>query len=171
VALLFRVAICLLRTGAERVSVCSRLFVAALLLGLTTPLAGQKGPRPDTLAVTTAAVTIRAQPLVNAQALGTLPARTQVRLRACAGGWCSVSNRQLAGYVLEEYLSRTLAQATLGQARGFVNPQARRPASPTRTADNQPPAGATAQCRDGSYSFSQHRSGTCSHHGGVARWL
>jgi hypothetical protein len=33
------------------------------------------------------------------------------------------------------------------------------------------PAGATAKCGDGSYSFSQHRSGTCSHHGGVAQWL
>lgn len=33
------------------------------------------------------------------------------------------------------------------------------------------PAGATAQCSDGSYSFSQSRSGTCSHHGGVATWL
>ncbi len=33
------------------------------------------------------------------------------------------------------------------------------------------PAGAKAQCRDGSYSFSQHRQGTCSHHGGVGRWL
>jgi hypothetical protein len=33
------------------------------------------------------------------------------------------------------------------------------------------PAGATAQCRDGSYSFSQNHRGTCSHHGGVARWL
>jgi Protein of unknown function (DUF3761) len=33
------------------------------------------------------------------------------------------------------------------------------------------PAGATAQCADGTYSFSQHRQGTCSHHGGVARWL
>ena len=32
------------------------------------------------------------------------------------------------------------------------------------------PAGASAQCRDGTYSFSQHRSGTCSHHGGVAVW-
>src|ERR1044072_1822904 len=37
--------------------------------------------------------------------------------------------------------------------------------------DSGPPAGATAQCRDGSYSFSQSRRGTCSHHGGVARWL
>jgi hypothetical protein len=33
------------------------------------------------------------------------------------------------------------------------------------------PEGATAQCRDGSYSFSQSRRGTCSHHGGVAKWL
>jgi hypothetical protein len=33
------------------------------------------------------------------------------------------------------------------------------------------PAGATAICGDGTYSFSQSRSGTCSHHGGVARWL
>jgi hypothetical protein len=34
-----------------------------------------------------------------------------------------------------------------------------------------PPAGATARCQDGTYSFSQSRSGTCSHHGGVAEWL
>lgn len=34
-----------------------------------------------------------------------------------------------------------------------------------------PPPGATAVCRDGTYSFSQSRSGTCSRHGGVARWL
>ena len=33
------------------------------------------------------------------------------------------------------------------------------------------PTGATAKCADGTYSFSQHRSGTCSHHGGVAEWL
>jgi len=33
------------------------------------------------------------------------------------------------------------------------------------------PPGATARCRDGTYSFSHHRSGTCSHHGGVAIWL
>jgi hypothetical protein len=33
------------------------------------------------------------------------------------------------------------------------------------------PAGASARCRDGTYSFSQSRRGTCSHHGGVAQWL
>ena len=36
------------------------------------------------------------------------------------------------------------------------------------TAAAVPPVGATAQCADGNYSFSQHRQGTCSHHGGVA---
>lgn len=33
------------------------------------------------------------------------------------------------------------------------------------------PAGATAQCRDATYSFSRSKRGTCSHHGGVAKWL
>lgn len=32
------------------------------------------------------------------------------------------------------------------------------------------PAGASARCGDGTYSFSQHRRGTCSHHGGVSTW-
>ena len=38
--------------------------------------------------------------------------------------------------------------------------------SPMRLAGR--PAGATAHCSDGSWSFSQHARGTCSHHGGVA---
>lgn len=42
---------------------------------------------------------------------------------------------------------------------------------PRPVQSDKPPAGATAQCKDGSYSFSQSRRGTCSHHGGVAKWL
>jgi hypothetical protein len=42
------------------------------------------------------------------------------------------------------------------------------PAKPNDS--TQPPANATARCSDGSYSYSQNRSGTCSHHGGVASW-
>jgi hypothetical protein len=34
----------------------------------------------------------------------------------------------------------------------------------------QAPRGASAHCADGSWSFSEHRRGTCSHHGGVAGW-
>ena len=40
---------------------------------------------------------------------------------------------------------------------------------PAQTTD--PLAGVTAICVDGSYSYSAHRSGTCSHHGGVAQWI
>src|SRR5207248_5649168 len=40
--------------------------------------------------------------------------------------------------------------------------------SPTVTADERPAEGATAYCRDGTFSFSHTRQGNCSHHGGVA---
>jgi hypothetical protein len=43
--------------------------------------------------------------------------------------------------------------------------------SPAHTKDGKAPAGASAQCRDGSYSFSHSHRGTCSGHGGVAGWL
>ena len=43
--------------------------------------------------------------------------------------------------------------------------------SPAHTKDNKVPAGASAKCGDGSYSFSKSRSGSCSRHGGVAAWL
>jgi hypothetical protein len=43
--------------------------------------------------------------------------------------------------------------------------------SPAKSIDGKVPAGASAECRDGSYSFSKNRRGTCSGHGGVASWL
>ncbi len=43
--------------------------------------------------------------------------------------------------------------------------------SPSATVSHTVPAGASAVCGDGSYSFSRSRRGTCSHHGGVAQWL
>jgi hypothetical protein len=36
---------------------------------------------------------------------------------------------------------------------------------------NSDSVGATAQCKDSSFSHAQHRSGACSRHGGVAKWL
>src|SRR5579884_3192360 len=51
----------------------------------------------------------------------------------------------------------------------YKNKDGQRVPSPERS--NAVPAGATAPCKDGSYSFSKHHSGTCNHHGGVARWL
>lgn len=43
--------------------------------------------------------------------------------------------------------------------------------SPAHTKKDDAPLGATALCNDGTYSFSQHRRGTCSHHHGVKSWL
>ena len=42
--------------------------------------------------------------------------------------------------------------------------------SPSKTRDGRAPSGWTARCTDGSYSFSEHHRGTCSHHGGVGTW-
>jgi SH3-like domain-containing protein len=61
---------------------------------------------------------------------------------------------------------RSVTRPTSG--RSYVNIDGVRVPSPVFS--DTRPAGATARCRDGSYSFSQHRRGTCSHHGGVAVW-
>ncbi len=51
---------------------------------------------------------------------------------------------------------------------GYVNSAGEFVQSPTFS--DRRPEGASAQCGDGSYSFSRSRRGTCSHHGGVAQW-
>lgn len=61
--------------------------------------------------------------------------------------------------------------ANLSNDNTYVNTYGNTVHSPAYSTDNSVPAGASAQCRDGTYSFSQSRRGTCSHHGGVARWL
>src|SRR5437899_6848231 len=62
------------------------------------------------------------------------------------------------------HVAFALAAVTAPQAYTLA---AQQPQQPVPTA----PTGATARCRDGTYSFSRHHSGTCSHHGGVAMWL
>ena len=62
--------------------------------------------------------------------------------------------------------SAAAAPASPAAAAGSVTKTA-----PTATASNTDPTGATAKCKDGTYSKSQHHSGTCSSHGGVAEWL
>jgi hypothetical protein len=61
--------------------------------------------------------------------------------------------------------------STLSNSNYYINTQGSRIHSPAYTSDNSIPAGASARCRDGTYSFSQSRRGTCSRHGGVSEWL
>ena len=63
----------------------------------------------------------------------------------------------------------TQAQSNLSNNNYYTNANGNTVHSPAYS--NTVPAGATAQCRDGTYSFSQHREGTCSYHGGVMEWL
>ncbi len=53
--------------------------------------------------------------------------------------------------------------------RYYTNKDGERVQSPTYS--DTIPVGATALCRDGTYSFSRNHRGTCSHHGGVSKWL
>ena len=55
-------------------------------------------------------------------------------------------------------------------------PKARTASAPAKSstptaADPSSPEGATARCKDGTYSHSQQHAGACSHHGGVGQWL
>jgi hypothetical protein len=51
----------------------------------------------------------------------------------------------------------------------YTNASGVRVHSPVRA--SRVPDGATAECNDGTFSFSQNHRGTCSHHGGVKRWF
>lgn len=61
-------------------------------------------------------------------------------------------------------------QAKLSNDNHYKNVDGRSVHSPAYSSAGVP-SGATAQCADGTYSFSTHRRGTCSHHGGAAKWL
>jgi len=71
----------------------------------------------------------------------------------------------------------TIAATTSGESamsasakrRRYRRGKGNRYRGPVRAA--KAPIGASARCRDGTYSFSRNRRGTCSWHGGVASWL
>jgi len=73
-------------------------------------------------------------------------------------------------------LDRRIAlEAQRKASRARVQAQSLQPVRPRKEAPQPPtpshPAGASALCRDGTYSYSVNRRGTCSHHGGVSEWL
>ncbi|NML99655.1 DUF3761 domain-containing protein [Paraburkholderia sp. RP-4-7] len=52
----------------------------------------------------------------------------------------------------------------------YTNRSGHKVHSPAHATNGGVPTGATAHCGDGTYSFSEHHSGTCSGHRGVAEW-
>jgi hypothetical protein len=67
------------------------------------------------------------------------------------------------------------AAAAAPAATESASPAAASKAAPAAkaaaTTGNTDPTGATAKCKDGTYSKSKHHTGSCSHHGGVAEFL
>ncbi|ENZ78611.1 MULTISPECIES: DUF3761 domain-containing protein [Ralstonia] len=67
--------------------------------------------------------------------------------------------------------SQAPEESALVEHGHYINRQGHDVQSPAHSKDGSVPNGATAKCRDGSYSFSESHRGTCSRHGGVAGWL
>jgi hypothetical protein len=62
-------------------------------------------------------------------------------------------------------------ESDLDNHHSYTNHDGQSVHSPAHSRSGAVPEGASAQCRDGTFSFSRHHSGTCSRHGGVSQWL
>ena len=132
---------------------------------------------------------LRYEPNAHSYVLTVIPKGTAVTIEEdCKCLWVPVEYNGYVGFVSTKYLSKnpvshkfklnisrrkitsynTSSRVRSNRARYYTNKYGNRVQSPTIY--NSKPAGATALCRDGTYSFSQNRRGTCSHHGGVAIW-
>lgn len=150
----------------------SRLAILLQLFGLFGPraesLQAQRQPGPAFASTT---VRLRTQPSADATVRAVIPIGAAVEVQRCDSAWCRVQFKRLDGFVAEQFLADTAPSVTLTGVPGYVNSKGIWVPSPSRTSDGRAPSGATAQCRDGTFSFSLSRRGTCSHHGGVQRWL
>ena len=145
------------------------VLVALFLVHLGLPTASRAQDSPH-LAYA-AAVRLHSGPSVTSRVVGVIPAGSRVAVGDCNGGWCDVLFRGQHGYSSARLLRASAPQRVEYSGSGYTNSRGYTVPSPARTSDNQSPPGACAQCGDGTYSFSMSRRGTCSHHGGVSRWL
>ncbi len=171
------------------------LLVLIMILVLSMNCLGQ------IICYTTTSLNVRKGPSTNYGILGTVPVNTQVTISEYDYNeyqWLQVEYNGQTGYINTKYLSRektvkarinssnyswtsnssssyshsSYSKSSSNSNGGggyYTNCDGQRIQRPTYY--NSRPAGATAICRDGTYSFSTHRRGTCSGHGGVQAWL
>lgn len=89
-----------------------------------------------------------------------------IRVHRFTSSEVAEQKRQEAEAAAKLKADREAAASSAQSGSGYVNSNGNYVPSPSSN-----PSGATAKCRDGTYSYSQSRQGTCSHHGGVAEWL
>lgn len=125
--------------------------------------------------VTTSNINLRESPTSNASVLCVIPQGTPLEVKHEEYGWSLVSYHDKSGYVSNKYLQEpgektiNVAPQPTSPVHYYTNVNGNQVQSPTSY--TSVPEGATAQCNDGTYSFSQNHRGTCSHHGGVKVWL
>lgn len=118
----------------------------------------------------TANLNLREAPEMSSAIIVQIPKGTAVLIdEDCDCKWIPVNYNGHIGYVSTKYLSKEKINYSSGEIKYYTNSKGERVQSPTKY--TSVPTGATALCRDGTYSFSKSRRGTCSHHGGVAKWL
>ena len=104
-------------------------------------------------------------------------------MKNCAATWKGMSAPDKAKTTYKAFSSSCLkggtGSATAAAAPAPAPAAMATPAKPTAAtaapaamaAVGPVPAGATGQCKDGTYTMSKTHSGACSHHKGVAKWL
>ncbi len=131
--------------------------------------------------VTTSNLNLRSSPTVYGNIEAIIPRGTNLNIGYTGDSeWALVNYNGINGYVSARYIKIPTSKYENNKYRNghstnssiikyYKNSAGEMVQSPTYY--NTTPASATALCRDGTYSFSRSSRGTCSHHGGVAKWL
>jgi len=115
--------------------------------------------------------------LVTPMAVSAATTASQNRMATCAAGWKAMSADQKKATTYKDYSKSCLSGGSNAAAAApAMAPTTMKPAQPMAgsamgAASGAAPAGATGQCKDGTYTMSKTHSGSCSHHGGVAKWF
>ena len=102
-------------------------------------------------------------------------------MKACSADWKAQKVAKTSGsQTHKQFMTTCLAAGSPGVAPSppVAAVPVQQPGKGTPNAGVAPsmaaasaPTGATAKCKDGSFSMSKHHSGSCSRHGGVAQFL
>jgi hypothetical protein len=93
-------------------------------------------------------------------------------MKNCAANWKTMSAADKAKTTYKDYSASCLKGGAAPAATPVKATTAAPVAAPIAIkSSGATPAGATGQCKDGSFTMSKTHSGACSKHGGVAKWL